>query len=769
MFCDLCRMQRWLDVEAALALSQGELGLIPDGAAQAIAHTARLEQLDVDQIAEEIRQTRHSLVPLLTALQQACPGTAGEYIHFGATTQDIKDTAAVLEIRAVLEELGPELQAIVRALTGLAEDHRDSLMVARTHARAALPTTFGLKVAGWLDELLRHVDRITALRPRVLVVQLFGGVGTLAGFGEKGPDLVAAFARRLSLAAPSIGWHVARDRIAEYVTTVAMLAATSARIAEEIRFLSRPEIGELEEGWQHGRIGSSTMPHKRNPEALEQVTALSRLVCATVPLALDTMVQEHERDGRGTRFEWVAIADSSHHTLAAVSVLRQVLDGLRVHTARMATHAEENADLICSEALMLTLGRHVGKQSAHAAVYEASQRAQDANLSLRECLSDEVSAQLPPEELDAAFDPAQHTGAAGTLVDGTVAASRQWLADAESRRALPPIGSVPAATSSREMSFLASPDEVTDWRMVLVYDAAVKAGALSALPGTAPQIADSCGLDPDAVRVVLDLLALWDVVRRNDEGAYTLSPTAPDAEVDAIHRHHARSLRLWASEIDNRLHGRKPTDAKRRSPDERELWYRGLAARGRPAAPAVIDACLRRFPTASRVLDLGGGHGEHALEFKRRGLAVTLQDRPDTIELARRSGRLQEAGVQLYPGDFFDTLPQGPFDIVFCAAVTDTFDGACNAALYQRLRPTVAEGGGLALLAFLRRRNQAVPAFAVQMLMVGNGGDTHAEDEYRRWLAEAGFSTVEVDDIAGLPQSLVTASRGDGRLQGADQ
>lgn len=306
-------------------------------------------------------------------------------------------------------------------------------------------------------------------------------------------------------------------------------------------------------------------------------------------------------------------------------------------------------------------------------------------------------------------------------------------------------------------SFLAAPDAASDWRMLLVYDAAAGTGVLDALPGTAEEVAARRGLDARAVRIVLDVLAEWRIVDRADAG-YTAGAGMPDGEQAAILRHHARSIHLWAGALNDRLHGTPPAPREPPSPELRDLWYAALAAFARPAAPAVVDACLERFPAAERVLDLGGGHGAHAQAFAARGLSATLQDRPEAIERARSRG-LEAAGVDLFGGDFFQTLPEGPFDLVFCAAVTDTYDGERNAALYRHVHTVLAPEGGVALLAFVRGRHPAVAAFAVQMLAVDRGGDTHRTEDYRGWLEGAGFRDIDVVDLDDWPQSLVFASR----------
>lgn len=405
--------------------------MIPTWAAREICQAAQPGRVDFDALSAEFSRTGHSLVPLLRGLQAACAGRAGEFVHYGATTQDIQDTAQALEMREVLAEAERELVIVLRRLVELAVMHRDTLMVGRTIAQPALPITFGLKVASWIDELLRHAERLAQTRARVLVVELFGGAGTMAGFHGRGRELLDRFAARLGLAAPAAGWHTARDRVADFTVVLAMLTATLARIADEIRVLSRPELGEVAEGWEYGRVGSSTMPHKRNAERSAQVVVLAKLARANALLGMECMIQEHERDVRGLRVEWVAVADVAHHALAALAILRDVVADLQIYPDRMAEHAHAAAEAICSEALMLALARQIGKQSAHALVYDVSQQAQNDGRSLRVLLlaRAEVASWLTAEELDRLLDPTRYVGDAGDIVDRSVQRARYWLAD----------------------------------------------------------------------------------------------------------------------------------------------------------------------------------------------------------------------------------------------------------------------------------------------------------------------------------------------------
>jgi adenylosuccinate lyase len=429
IFCDRCRFQRWLTIEAALAGAQAELGIIPATAAEHIRAAASVDLLDLDHVREQIARTGHSLVGLLRTFQEACADGAGQFIHYGATTQDIQDTAQSMEMRDVLDVVEGQLASIVGHLIRIADEHGDNIALGRTHAQPALPMTFGIEVAGWIDELLRHAERVDQLRPRAQVAQLFGGVGTMAGLGDQALELLVLFSERLGLSSPLTGWHVSRDRIAEYASVLAMIARTMGRIGDEVRMLSRPEFGELEEGWSYGKVGSSTMPHKRNPEACEQAVVLARLATAQVPLALEAMSPDNERDSRALRLEWVCVADVSHFTSAACGIVEVILSGLIVHGGKMLTNVTEVADQLASERLMLALAGSLGKQDAHERVYDLSQSARRDGVRLRDLASkDEAAGALGERELDHIFDPANHVGLSDVLTARVLDHARDWVA-----------------------------------------------------------------------------------------------------------------------------------------------------------------------------------------------------------------------------------------------------------------------------------------------------------------------------------------------------
>ncbi|MFI6925221.1 adenylosuccinate lyase family protein [Nonomuraea spiralis] len=429
IFCDLCRYQRWLDIEAAIASTQAELGLIPGWAAEGIARHARVDRLDLDRVHAERQRTRHSLVGLLNVFAASCPGGAGEFVHYGVTTQDVQDTGQALEMRDVLDELDGLLRLLVDRLADLAEQHADTVALGRTHAQPALPIGFGLKAASWVDELLRQAERLAALRTRVLAVQLFGAVGTSASFGPHGRELARGLAARLGLETPLMAWHAARDRVAEYVMTLALCTGTAGRIADEIRMLSRPEFGELEQAWEFGMVGSSTMPHKRNPEECEQIVVMSRLAAGQAVSAMAVMGGEHERDSRAWRVEWACIPDISHYCLCAFQTLAAVADGMTPRPHAMAANLERVRDQIATEALMLALAPHLGKQTAYQRVYELSQQAQSTGRELQAVLrtQPDLRSLVSPAELERIFDPRHHIGDSASMTRDVVKAARDWL------------------------------------------------------------------------------------------------------------------------------------------------------------------------------------------------------------------------------------------------------------------------------------------------------------------------------------------------------
>lgn len=297
-----------------------------------------------------------------------------------------------------------------------------------------------------------------------------------------------------------------------------------------------------------------------------------------------------------------------------------------------------------------------------------------------------------------------------------------------------------------DLTFLAEPDAVADWRLLVLLDVATETGVLGALPGRPDELAERLGLDGRGVRILLDALGAWKVVVADGEGTYAPGPGAPDEESRPVLYHHARAVRQWSSGLEDRVRGMPLADPRPAMPHP-DRWQAALAASARRSAPGVVDAVMAAAPAAASVIDLGGGHGEYALEFARRGVKATLQDRPAIIDVVRGAGHLEPTAVELVAGDFFETLPDARFDVVFMSGVTHTMPGERVGELFRRAASIVVPGGLLAVQTFLRGRHRTGAIFAIQMLVNGAGGDTHPEEEYRRWLAEAGFAPPEVLDI----------------------
>jgi adenylosuccinate lyase len=426
IFNDHNRVQKWFDFEAALALEQAALGIIPEAAARDIAANAKISKVDIDAVAAEIRRIKHPLVPAVKAVQNLCRPEHGEYIHFGPTTQDVLDTATMLQIRDAHAIYLRDMKAIGNALVKLCEQHRATPMAGRSHGVQALPITFGHKAAIWLAEMGRNYERLRQLEPRMFVGGMVGAVGTQASFGPQAKELEVRVMKRLGLAVADINWQPARDRFAEYVNVLGLISATLGKIANEIIILEHTEIGELYEPFSAGKVGSSTMPHKRNPSSCEAVVGISRALRYNVAFMLESMMIEHERDGSSWRGEWKALPESCLMAGGMLAMMKYVLTGLHVDTAAMRRNLDRLGGFLLSERVMFVLSDKVGKQTAHDLVYEASMHGIETGVSFERALlqNTQVRAALTAAELQAALDPVTYVGRAPEIVDEVL--SRQW-------------------------------------------------------------------------------------------------------------------------------------------------------------------------------------------------------------------------------------------------------------------------------------------------------------------------------------------------------
>ena len=419
VFSDAGYLARCLEVEAALARAQAGIGMIPAAAASEISAKATLACLDLGAMKRETEIVGYPILPLVKQLAAACAGGAGGYVHWGATTQDIMDTAVVLQLRSAFELIEADLDDILAALESLARRYRDTPMAGRTHLQQALPVTFGYKAAVWRAPLARQRERLAQLRPRVLVGQFGGAAGTLASLGDQGLAVRAALMRELGLGEADITWHVARDTLAESVLYTGLLTGALAKIAGDVMMMMSTEFGEVFEPFEHGRGASSTMPQKRNPISSELILACAKLVRQHCALMLDAMVQDFERATGPWHAEWIALPESYLATAGALRQAKLMLAGLSVDSGRMQRNLALTQGLIVAEAVMMGLAPKLGRQQAHDVVYDACRAAAESGRPLLEllCADAAIGAHMGRSELERLLDPINYLGSAAQMVD----------------------------------------------------------------------------------------------------------------------------------------------------------------------------------------------------------------------------------------------------------------------------------------------------------------------------------------------------------------
>jgi 3-carboxy-cis,cis-muconate cycloisomerase len=419
IWSDENRTQRYLDFEAALARAQASIGMIPKEAAAEITRVCRVENIDFEKLEQETLNIGYPVLGVVHQIAKLCRGDAGNYCHWGATTQDITDTATVLQMRASFDVIGSKLQAAITATAKLAQDHRNTPMAGRSNLQQAVPITFGFKMARLLATLRRHQQRLAELRPRLEVFEFGGACGTLASLGDKGLDVQTALAGELGLAQPDIAWHTERDRIAEAGCFLGLLTGTLGKFATDLKLMMQTEVGEASEPFVPNRGSSSTMPQKRNPISSVYITACAASVRQHVAALLDAMIEDHERATGPWEIEWIALP--SIFTLAA-GALKQavfVLEGMEVHADAMAANLNLTHGLIVSEAVMMGLAPHLGRDRAHDLVYELCHKTGNEGTPLSDLLQQnaEIAGQLSADKIRQLTDPAGYLGVAGAMVD----------------------------------------------------------------------------------------------------------------------------------------------------------------------------------------------------------------------------------------------------------------------------------------------------------------------------------------------------------------
>lgn len=422
LFSERSMIQRMLDFEAALARAEAAHGVIPAEAVAPIVAACDVAQMDLEALAHAAANAGNLAIPLvrqLTARVAQTNADAAKYVHWGATSQDVIDTGLVLQLRDALAEIDTDLAQLISALAPLAAMHRTTPLAGRTWLQHALPITLGLKLASWLDALLRHRQRLEQLRPRLLVLQFGGAAGTLASLGPQGLTVASTLASGLGLDMPDMPWHSQRDRVAEAATVLGLLSGSLGKIARDISLQTQTEVGEVAEPSASGRGGSSTMPHKQNPVGCATALGAAVRVPGLVATMLAAMVQEHERALGGWQAEWDTLPQIVQLTAGALRQMRQVAQGMVLDTERMRDNLDITHGLVMAEAVSLALGAKMGLLQAHQLVQQACRSAAISGRHLHDVLAEnaQVGAELGPADLQRLFDPNAYLGAAPLFVD----------------------------------------------------------------------------------------------------------------------------------------------------------------------------------------------------------------------------------------------------------------------------------------------------------------------------------------------------------------
>jgi adenylosuccinate lyase/3-carboxy-cis,cis-muconate cycloisomerase len=424
---DRATLQAWLDVEAALAQTQAELGLVPAAAAQTISAHADARLFDTEALAEKIAFAQHPLVPVLHHYEVLCGEPAAGYLHWGATTQNIFDTASALQMKATHALITRSLGDALGHLATLALEHRSTVQAGRTHGQHALPMTFGFKVSGWIDELDRDLARLQARLDASFPACMGGAIGTFAAMGPRGREVERRLAARLGLQPAGLPLRSSYDRAADYIAALGMLAGTAQKIAQDVVFMQRTEIGEAAESFHLGKVGSSTMAQKRNPSTALLLTSLARMLRGRVPAALEAMVRMDEGDSSATNVTDTLLPEVAIFAASIAQTLADLAQGLVVHPQAMRHHVGRTGGLISSEAVMMRLTPLIGRHTAHRVLYDAAQRAQSEQVPFLQAILDHPVLQgreLPPD-LAEALEPGAYLGAAESLTDEVAQRVRQ--------------------------------------------------------------------------------------------------------------------------------------------------------------------------------------------------------------------------------------------------------------------------------------------------------------------------------------------------------
>ncbi len=420
VWSDQARIQRYLDVEKALAVAQGKLGVIPQEAADEIAKQCDAGQQDFAKLKSATEHIGYPVLPVVQQLTALCKDGLGQWCHWGATTQDITDTSTVLQIQAGLALVGADLEAILNALAGLAKKYRNTPMVGRSNIQQAIPMTFGYKVAVWLAGLQRQAERLEQMKPRVLMGEFGGAVGTLASLGDKGLPVQEGMMKELGLAQPLIAWHTVRDTIAEVGCFLGLLCGLLDKIATDVKLMQMTEVNEVQEpDGGGGRGASSTMPQKRNPISCAYITACSSVVRQHASALLNAMNADFERATGTWEIEWLVLPEIFCYTAGALAQARYMLSGLIIHPENMMKDVRLTDGLVNTEAVMMALGPKMGRGKAHDKISTICIAVSQGKGKLIDLLSaePEISKIFDRKALEDLLDPTKYLGNSGAMVD----------------------------------------------------------------------------------------------------------------------------------------------------------------------------------------------------------------------------------------------------------------------------------------------------------------------------------------------------------------
>ncbi len=420
------QLQTMLDFEVALASVQASLGLIPHEAAAEIGRVARVENVDMKKLEEINKRVTHPTVAIIRMLQSLCKGNAGQYVHLGVTSQDVRDTAHVMNLKKAYKVIFNSLRRMEENVLRIAEEHANTIMAGRTHFIHALPITFGFKMAVWAREIRRHIQRLQESYERVLVGHVSGAVGTMASFGEKGPEIERLVLEKLGLGVPDICWQASRDRQAEFSNLIAIIAGSIGRLAKEIRFSMSTEVSEVSEPWEYGQVGSSTMPHKRNPKLSERILALTKKIRYNAALVMEVMLVEHERDLNYHLAEVETVSESLIMMGKLLNLAETLVKGMVIYPKNMMRNLDASKGLILSETLMLNLGQKIGKQAGYDIAYEDAMEAITKNVNYKDIVLNDprVTKHFAKNEIEDMLNPTNYLGLAVKITRNVIKLSR---------------------------------------------------------------------------------------------------------------------------------------------------------------------------------------------------------------------------------------------------------------------------------------------------------------------------------------------------------